>query len=250
MQSGAEHTIILKHICADRAAATIPRFGARVDSRAVALGSRGFTTVVTSKRGGAGRHSRPDLASDSTSTIEIIARAQRGESSAIQTLVARAAPPVRRWAKGRLPRYVRQDANTEDVVQDAVLHTLKGLKRIRHRTVGGLQAYLRTGVMNRIRDLIRGAKRHGISVEVPDTLHDEGPSPLEAAIRRQRLEAFLEALGRLKPADRTVVIWRIELGYTADEIATRLGKSKAAAGMSVTRAIARLAIELGITEQA
>ena len=197
------------------------------------------------------RHSsRPSVPveepSDSTSTIEVIERAQRGELDAIQTLIARAAPLVRRWAKGRLPPYVRQDANTEDVVQDAVLQTLKTLRRIRHRTVGGLQAYLRTGVMNRIRDLIRGAKRHGIRVEVPDTLHDDGLSPLETAIRRQRLESFLEALGRLKPTDRTIVIWRIELGYTADEIATKLGKSKAAAGMSITRALARLARELGI----
>ena len=55
---------------------------------------------------------------------------------------------------------------------------------------------------------------------------------------------FLEALGRLRPADRQVIVWRIELGYTAEEIATKLGKSKAAAGMTVTRAMARLAKEL------
>ena len=44
-------------------------------------------------------------------------------------------------------------------------------------------------------------------------------------------------LRKLRPADRQVIVWRIELGYTADEIATKLGKSKAAAGMTVTRAM-------------
>ena len=184
------------------------------------------------------------------STVEILDRAQRGDSAAIQDLIARAAPSVRRWARGRLPRYARQEANTEDVVQDAVLQTLKSLKRVRHRTVGGLQAYLRTSVLNRIRDLIRGTRRHGIPVEVPDAVRDDTPSPLEIAIRRQGLATFLSALRRLKPADRQVIIWRIELGYTVEEIAGKLGKSTPAAGMSVSRAIARLAKELRIASHA
>ena len=179
--------------------------------------------------------------------MDVLDRAQRGDPAAVQTLIGRAAPGVRRWARGRLPAYLRHDANTEDVVQDAVLHTLKNLTRVRHRTVGGLQAYLRSGVINRIRDLIRGTKRHGVATEVPETLKDEAPSPLEVAIKQQRLTTFLEALSRLKPADRQVIVWKIELGYTVDEIAAQLKKSKAAAGMSVTRALARLARELQIT---
>lgn len=63
---------------------------------------------------------------------------------------------------------------------------------------------------------------------------------------RQQLDRFLEALRRLRPADRQVIVWRIELGYTAEEIATKLGKSKAAAGMTVTRAMTRLAKELNL----
>ena len=63
---------------------------------------------------------------------------------------------------------------------------------------------------------------------------------------REQLDRFLEALRRLRPADRQVIVWRIELGYTADEIATKLGKSKAAAGMTVTRAMTRLAKEMNL----
>ena len=76
---------------------------------------------------------------------------------------------------------------------------------------------------------------------------DWKPSPLEAAIMREQLDAFLAALRRLRPADRQVIVWRIELGYTADEIAIKLGKSKAAAGMTVTRAMSRLAKEMNLT---
>lgn len=160
------------------------------------------------------------------------------------TVIERAAPAVRRWARGRLPRYARNDANTEDIVQDAVLGLLKQIRTFRLRTVGGLQAYLRTSVANRIRDLIRGSRRHGLVQALDDDLRDPMPSPLESQIRREGLEAFLAALQRLRPADRQVIVWRVELGYTVDEIATKLGKSKAAAGMTVSRAMARLAKEL------
>ncbi len=149
---------------------------------------------------------------------------------------------------GPCTQYVRHDANTEDIVQDAVLNALKRLKRVQYRTVGGLQAYLRTSVVNRIRDLIRASKRRGVPVECGEELKDQAASPLESAIMREGLASFLAALQRLRPADRQVIIWRIELGYSVDEIAVRLGKSKGAAGMSVSRAMARLAKELGIPQ--
>ena len=178
------------------------------------------------------------------STLHILERAKGGDDLAARTLLERALPPVRRWAHGRLPRYARGYADTEDVVQDVVLRTLRGIKRFQHRTVGGLQAYLRQAVVNRIRDLIRGTQRHGTEPIVESDLQDWQPSPLEAAITRQRLDRFLEALARLRPAERQVIVWRIELGYSVEEIAARLGKSKPAAGMAVSRAMTRLANEM------
>lgn len=188
----------------------------------------------------------PDADPLSDSTLHVLERAQRGDESAAKILIERALPPVRRWARGRLPRYARSDADTEDVVQDAFLRTLRRIKRFQHRTVGGLQAYLRQAVVNRVRDLIRGSKKRGTEIEmgVDSEPRDWKPSPLEAAIMRQQLDGFLEALRKLRPADRQVIVWRLELGYTADEIATKLGKSKAAAGMTVSRAMARLAQEM------
>jgi RNA polymerase sigma-70 factor (ECF subfamily) len=184
------------------------------------------------------------------STVEVLARAQGGDRSAALILIERAAPAVRRWARGRLPPSARGEADTEDVVQDAVLRTLKGIDRFQHRTVGGLQAYLRKSVLNRIRDLIRDSGRRGV-VRDPgdDELPDAAPSPLESAIMHETLDRFLAALHRLRPADRQVIVWRVELGYSVDEIAARLGKSKAAAGMSVTRAMARLGKELSLDER-
>ncbi len=180
----------------------------------------------------------PDPSCDST--LDVLERARRGDRSAAQVLIARAVPPLRRWSRGRVPHYARGTADTEDVVQDAVLGTFKRIERFEHRTVGALQAYLREAVMNRIRDLIRSSRRRGITVELKDDLPLQDLSPLEVAIRAEKSERFLKALQALSPADRQVIVWRIELGYTVSEISERLGKSKAAAGMTVSRALQRL----------
>lgn len=197
-----------------------------------------------------GRPDSSDADGMSDSTLHVLERAQGGDELAARTLIERALPSVRRWAHGRLPRYARTDADTEDVVQDAFLGTLRRLKRFQHRTVGGLQAYLRQAVVNRVRDLVRGSRRRGAEMDCDREPRDWKPSPLEAAIMREQLDRFLDALRKLRPADRQVIVWRIELGYTAEEIATKLGKSKAAAGMTVTRAMTRLAREMNLDADA
>jgi RNA polymerase sigma-70 factor (ECF subfamily) len=183
------------------------------------------------------------------STTQILARARTGDRSAGRALVARVLPALRRWSHGRIPKYGRGPADTEDFVQDAVLQTLKRLDSFEHRTVGALQAYLRASVVNRIRDVVRRVGRRGVPSEIPEDLADTAHTPLEQAIMREQLDRFVEALQQLRPADRQVIVWRIELGYSYDEIGQRLGKTTAAARVSVTRAMGRLAKALGIASE-
>ena len=106
---------------------------------------------------------------------------------------------------------------------------------------GGLQAYLRQAILNRIRDEFRKFKRRPDAVELESAQPDEGPSPLEAAIGRQALDRYEAALAALRPVDREAIIARIELGFTYDEVAQLLGKPTGnAARMAVERALVRL----------
>lgn len=183
------------------------------------------------------------------STVQVLERARAGDRSAARILLERALPPLRRWAHGRIPSAGRGPADTEDVVQDAVLQTLKRIDSFEHRNVGALQAFLREVVINRIRDIARRVQRRGVPVEPPDNLQDAQPSPLERAIMGQDTDRFVDALQRLRPADRQAIIWRVELGYSYEEIAKRLGKSsEAAARMAIKRALQRLAKEMGVSE--
>jgi RNA polymerase sigma factor (sigma-70 family) len=183
------------------------------------------------------------------STIHVLERARAGDRSAARILLERALPPLKRWARGRIPTGGRGPADTEDMVQDAVLQYFKRIDSFEHRNVGAVQAFLREVVINRIRDIARRVRRRGVPVEPPEDLQDSEPSPLERAIMRQNMDRFVDALQRLRPADRQAVIWRVELGYSYEEIANRLGKpSDAAARMAIKRALERLAKEMGVSE--
>lgn len=203
-----------------------------------------ITPLPRTNRNVRGPDRPPENVALSDSTLHVLERARSGDETAGRLLLERALPAIRRWAHGRLPRYVRGSDDTEDIVQHAFLNTLGNIKRFQHRTVGGLQAYLRQAVINRVRDLIRRSMRRGVQIDEPPERTDWSPSPLEAAIMRQQLDRFLTALAKLRPSDRQVIVWRIELGYSAEEIAVMLGKSTPAAGMTITRATARLAKEL------
>lgn len=183
---------------------------------------------------------------DSDSTIIVLERARQGDHSAARMLLQRALPLVRRWAHGRVPHEVRRDANTEDVLQDAVIRTLGNLKRFEHRTVSGLQYYLRRSVVNRIRDLVRGSRRRPTATALPEDLPGHEPTPIERAIRKERLDRFLAALAQLTPAERQLLIFRFELGYTTPEIAKAVGISAGAASMRLARATEKVQKLLGI----
>jgi len=112
-----------------------------------------------------------ESATDPESSFELIRRVQQGDADALERLLARYVPRLRRWASGRLPRYARDLADTQDLVQEAVVRTLRSLKGFDDRGEGALQAYLRQAVMNRIRDELRRTKRRPQHDELPESLH-------------------------------------------------------------------------------
>jgi len=176
-----------------------------------------------------------------TGTLELLEQFRRGDAKARDLLVERSLPQLRKWARGRLPQWARSLADTQDLVQDAVMRALPRLEAFEARHPGALQSYLREAVQNRIYDEIRKvSNRPGVD-ELPEEMPDLAPSPLEQAIGKQGFERYEKALHTLKPADRDAIVARIELQQSYEEVAIALGKPNAnAARMAVTRALARL----------
>jgi RNA polymerase sigma-70 factor (ECF subfamily) len=185
------------------------------------------------------------MAEDPESTFHLIDRARAGDQAALDRLFDRHLTPLRRWARGRLPGWARDLADTDDLVQDTLLQTFKRIDGFQPRRVGALQAYLRQAVLNRIRDELRRKGRRPESTELDGLETDRSASPLEQAIGQEAIERYERALARLRPEDQGAVIGRVELGYSYEELAEALGKPSAdAARKAAERALVCLAEEM------
>jgi RNA polymerase sigma factor (sigma-70 family) len=182
---------------------------------------------------------------DPESTFHLIDRARAGDHAALNRLFDRHLAPLRRWARGRLPRWARDLADTDDLVQETLLQTFKKIEDFEPRRVGALQAYLRQAVLNRIRDELRRKGRRPQAAELDGLEEDRAASPLEQAIGQEAIERYERALARLRPEEQEAVIGRVEMGYGYDELAEALGKPTAdAARKAAERALVRLAEEM------
>ena len=178
------------------------------------------------------------------STFDLIERVRRGDRDALEQLVARHVGPLRRWVSGRLPRWARDLADTDDLVQDTLLRTFTKIEDFDVRGVGALQAYLRQAVLNRVRDELRRKGRSPSRVDFEDLNLAAAGSPLEEAIGREAVERYEAALARLRPEERAAVIARVEMDYSYDDLAEALGKTREAARKAAQRALVRLAEEM------
>jgi RNA polymerase sigma-70 factor (ECF subfamily) len=178
-----------------------------------------------------------------TSTLDLLERLKDGDEEVVGALVERSLPSLKRWARGRLPPWARTMAETQDLVQDAVLRTLPRLRTFEARHPGALQAYLRQAIGNHIRDEIRKVRTRPPVADLSDDYPDDAPSPLERAIGREGLDRYERALERLRPSDREAIIARLELQQSYEEVAIALGKPNAAAArMAVVRSVKKLLV--------
>lgn len=178
------------------------------------------------------------------STLRLVERIRAGDEEALNHLLARHLAPLSRWAKGRLPVWARDVADTDDLVQDTLFQTLKRIGDFQVRGPGALQAYLRQAVINRVRDELRRNASRPATTGFDGLEVDEGLSPLEQAIGREAIDRYERALAALDPDEQEAVVGRLEMGYAYEELAAVLGKPSAdAARKAARRALVRL-IEL------
>lgn len=173
-------------------------------------------------------------------TTALLARVRDGDATAREHLLARYLPRLRRWAHGRLPFHARRFADTDDLVQITFVRTLNRLQDFEPQREGAFLAYLRTILLNAVREEIRRSARTPAALPL-----DEALSQVEREVGSTLLSEYEAALARLGERDREAVILRVEFGYSHHEIAEAIGSPSAnAARMSVTRALVRLAEQM------
>ncbi len=172
-----------------------------------------------------------------TETRVLVRQARDGDKTALAALIDRYRPRLCRWAAGRVPGDLRGLLETEDLVQGALLKTLTNVERL-HRS-GSFHSYLRSIVLNALRDEIRRCRTVVLDPEKP--VADPAPSPAERLAGSTLLESYEKALSKLSERERAAIVGRLEWDLSYRELAAELDfPSPDAARMAVSRSLIRL----------
>ena len=171
-------------------------------------------------------------------TAYLLDRARDGDLDARADLVRRMQPLLERFARGRVPRLMRREQDTSDLVQSTWERVLARLDRVQTQAPGDFFAYLRAILVNALRDGMRSRGREPLRVE-PDSgfveqLAAEHVDPADWL-------AWEQALAALDGEHRSIVLMRFEFGMSFVEIGHELGVSPDGIRMKLNRTLGRMA---------
>ncbi len=180
--------------------------------------------------------------SELSNTTQLLRRIQGGDDGARNQLIERYLPLLRKWAHGRLPHTARDLSETDDLVQITFLRALNKLDAFENQRPGAFLAYLRTILLNALRDEIRRRQRRPQQLPIAEEQIASQSSVVEELVGVEVLQAYETALAKMDEEKRMAVIMRVEFGMTYQEIATELERPSAnATRMMIVRALGELA---------
>lgn len=167
---------------------------------------------------------------------ELVERAQHGDATAFDRIVALTSPSLHRLAAAILGRL-----EAADVTQDVLLTAWRELPRL--RDASRFEAWLHRILVNRCRNELRRTGRRPVVVSL--AAHDaerslEVQDDTWSAVARH--DALERALGRLSVDERAILALHYLADLSLPEVAVRVGiplgtaKSRLHAGLSTMRA--------------
>ena len=189
-------------------------------------------------------------------TAELLLLAGRGEQLAVQRLLERHRPRLRRMIEVRLDKRLSARVDPSDIIQDSLLDASRKLNDYLATRPLPFYPWLRAIAWQRLQDQYRRhlrAKRRSVKFEEPLVpLPDQsamllasqfiapGTSPSQRLLREESQRRIRAALDQLNPTDREILVLRHLEQMPVAEIAALLGISEGAVKMRRLRAIERI----------
>jgi RNA polymerase sigma factor (sigma-70 family) len=178
---------------------------------------------------------------------QLVALAQGGSSEAFALLFRRYRPAIARYA-GRM---LGDDARAEDVVQEVFLSALRSISTLDRPA--GFKAWLYRIAHNTCVDQVRRSGRaeevsmdaHGLPASEEIRLFRQAPSTFAALRQKEDFNNLREAFGGLPPSQSEVLVMRELEGLSYDQIAARMGVTRASVESMLFRARQGLRDEYG-----
>lgn len=150
-------------------------------------------------------------------------------------------PGVVRYCRARLGRTGGGYHSADDVAQEVCLGVLSALPRFRDQG-RPFSAFVFAIAAHKVADAQRVAVRTSMvsAVDPPLDRPDPAPGPEQRALATDLARRLSTLLGHLSDTQREIVVLRVAVGLTAEEVGEVLGMSAAAVRVAQSRALARL----------
>lgn len=167
-------------------------------------------------------------------------RAVSGDRPATDALLARLRPLIVRYCRARLGAHDGGYGSADDVAQEVCIAVLTALPKYVDRGKPFV-AFAYGIAAHKVADAYRASSRVRSEPvgELPDAV-DNHDGPEQVAMAMDRMGRMTRLLELLPEAQREVVVLRVAVGMSADEVADLLGMSPGAVRVSQHRALSRL----------
>jgi len=150
----------------------------------------------------------PEKPQDLGSTADLFRLARGGDRNAFNHLYQRMWPVLVRVAHGRLPRAARGLADTQDIVQNAMVSALSKIDTFEPQYPGAFLVYVRRCVINEVSNQVRKATRRP-STGLTDDIVSSEPGPDEEYKGTVVRECYEQALTKMSEEDQQILIERV-----------------------------------------
>ena len=193
---------------------------------------------------------------DEGSEQELVARARRGDESALSRLLLRHSRPLRALLEPRIPPRFRRRFDIDDVLSLAYVRVWSAIGCFDGKDGRSFAVWLRRIAENTLldaikfheaikRDRTREETRGGCGSVALWAAVARGGGPSSVAALRELEGIVRTAVASLKKEYQEVIHMRYYAGLTAGEVASRLGVTEGAVFMRIKRAVERLREVLG-----
>jgi RNA polymerase sigma-70 factor (ECF subfamily) len=172
---------------------------------------------------------------------ELVDRAVRGDPRATGALLELVRPGVVRYCRAHLGRIGGLYTSADDVSQEVCLAIFRSLPRYRDQG-RPFTAFVYGIAAHKVADAQRAAMRD-LAVTPVDTLTDQpdaAPGPEQHAVSTDLARRLSQLLTHLSDLQREIVVLRVAVGLSAEEVGGALNMSAAAVRVAQSRALAKL----------
>lgn len=186
----------------------------------------------------------------SSQTADLLARARAGSPDALNIVFERTSARLLTYIRLRMGRDLRSKLESRDILQASLLKSFQKIGDFRGTETRSFMAWLAKIAEHEIRDRVDYAHRQRRDASREEPLDEQATLPaltrsaLTRVILGEDVKRLEEAMDRLSPDHRDVILMRRFEELSFGEIARRTGRSEDACRMLLARAMTALTLQL------